>query len=110
MTAMLLLAGLFFTAGCVQRERMAEPAGVQASDAGMEVVVDQAPPMPEVETMTIAPGPGFVWVPGAWSWRGQWVWDRGHWAHPPQAGAVWVSPRFEVREGRKVFIRGGWRY
>jgi hypothetical protein len=115
MTAMLLLAGLFFTAGCVNRERMADQSQadqsqVQVSQAGTEVVVDKAPPLPEVETMTIAPGPGFVWVPGAWSWRGDWIWDHGHWAHPPQPGAVWVAPRYEVRDGKQIFIRGGWKY
>jgi hypothetical protein len=106
--ARLLLAGLLLMTGCAPRERTTYQA--PASQADTEVVVEQAPPLPEVETMTIAPGPGFVWVPGAWSWRSEWVWDQGHWAHPPQPGAVWVSPRYEARDGKHVFIRGGWKY
>ncbi len=40
---MLLLAGLFLMAGCAQRERASYQA--PASEAGAEVVVDQAPPI-----------------------------------------------------------------
>lgn len=66
--------------------------------------------MPVVETMDMAPGPGFVWIPGAWVWRTQWVWARGHWEHPPQPGAVWVAPSYENRSTNQVFIQGGWKY
>jgi hypothetical protein len=105
----LLVAGAFLVGGCVAGERTVPPSP-PALAVGNEVVVAQAPPMPVVETMTIAPGPGFVWIPGVWAWRGQWVWDRGHWAHPPEAGAIWVAPRYEDRNGTRVFIQGGWKY
>src|ERR1700730_18119062 len=42
-----------------------------------EIVVSSAPPPPVEETITIAPGPEFVWVPGVWvweSWEGRWEW------------------------------------
>jgi len=103
---MVLLAAAL-VGGCAQHQKAAEE---HVTPVGTEVVVPEAPPLPEVETMTIAPGPGYVWVPGAWSWRTQWVWDHGRWAYPPQAGAIWVSPRYENRGDKRVFIQGGWKY
>jgi len=69
---------------------------------GGEVVVSEAPPPPPSETVVVAPGPGYVWAPGAWVWNGRWLWVAGHWAYPPYSGAVWVGP---------VWVRGpyGWR-
>jgi uncharacterized protein YcfJ len=51
----------------------------------------QAPPPPQSEPVVVAPAPGYVWVPGAWEWRGGWVWVGGYWALPPQPSAVWVQ-------------------
>ena len=100
-----LVVGTASLTGCAMHR-----AVVEQPAADQEVVVNEPPPQPMVENMTMTPGPGFVWVQGAWSWRGQWVWDQGHWAHPPQPGAVWVAPRYEKRGDKHVFIRGGWRY
>jgi len=54
-------------------------------------VVGEAPPPPPAETVIVAPGPGYVWVPGAWEWHGRWVWVGGFWAVPPHPAAVWVD-------------------
>ncbi len=102
---MVLLAAAL-ASGCAANHKAAE----HAAPVGTEVVVPEAPPLPEVETMSMVPGPGYIWVPGAWNWRGQWVWDQGHWAFPPQPGAVWVSPRYENRGDQRIFIEGGWKY
>lgn len=94
--------------GCVYRERVVvrEPR-----PAPGEVIVENAPPPMETEEITIAPGPGYVWVPGAWVWRGhRWAWRRGHWVRPPRAGAVWVAPHYEEREGVHVWVEGNWRF
>lgn len=41
------------------------------------------PPAPVLEPVLVAPGPGYVWVRGAWAWHGDhWVWHRGYWRHP----------------------------
>lgn len=80
------------------------PVGVEA-----EVDVSGDPPPLIVEPIPVSPGPDFIWVGGAWVWNGQWVWEHGRWARPPHPGAVWVPHRYEVRNGRHVFIRGGWR-
>jgi outer membrane lipoprotein SlyB len=54
-------------------------------------VVTEAPPPPPVETVVLAPGPGYVWVGGDWVWNGRWVWRAGYWAYPPYPRAVWVG-------------------
>lgn len=81
-----------------------EPVGVNA-----EVEVAADPPPLIVETITASPGPDFVWIGGSWVWNGRWVWEHGRWGRPPHVGAVWVANRYEVRNGHRVFIRGGWR-
>jgi hypothetical protein len=113
-SSLLVLAGSFLLSGCVYRERTVyrHPGGrvVTTETVGSEVIVTEAPPAPVVETVVVSPGPGFVWVGGAWGWNGnRWVWERGHWARPARVGAMWVAPRYEFRGGVHVFVRGGWR-
>jgi hypothetical protein len=111
--ALVLLAGSFLASGCVYRERVVyhQPGArvVATETVGSEVVATEAPPPPVLETVTIAPGPGFIWIGGGWVWRNHWYWQRGHWDRPPRAGAVWVPHHYEHRGGVHVFIRGGWR-
>lgn len=106
---LLIALGSALVTGCVVHERVvyreAPPAVV-----GQEVVVTEAAPAPLVETVTVSPGPGYVWIGGGWVWHGHWVWAHGHWGHPPRPGAVWVAHRYEYRNGVHVYIRGGWRY
>jgi hypothetical protein len=104
-----ITAAGFFAAGCDVYVR--PPAvGVTATVPG-EVEVDAAPPPAQVDVETPMPGPGFVWIGGVWAWGpgGRWIWQGGHWDHPPRSGAVWVPHRYEYRNGRHVFVRGGWR-
>jgi len=103
------VAGLF-VAGCdvyvrppADRVVVAEPGGV---------VVAGAPPAapPYVDVQTVSPGPDYVWIGGVWVWGGGgWAWERGHWDRPPRPGAVWAPHRYEYRNGRHVFVKGGWR-
>ncbi len=108
---LLLLAGTFLATGCVYRERVVyrQPGAPPAGPVGAEVVVTEAPPPLIVETMTVSPGPHYVWIGGSWLWRNHWVWQRGHWERPPRPGVVWVPHHYEYRGGVHVFIRGGWR-
>jgi hypothetical protein len=101
------VAGLF-AVGCQVYVR--SPAA-QVDVGPGEVEVGGAPPAAIVDVQPAMPGPGFVWVGGNWVWgpRGRWVWEKGRWDHPPHAGAVWVPHRYEYRNGRHVFVRGGWR-
>ncbi len=57
-----------------------------------QVVVAGPPPPPRVETVVVAPGPGYVWIDGEWIWNGRWLWVAGHWLAPPYPHAVWVRP------------------
>jgi hypothetical protein len=86
---------------------------VHVRPPGTEVVVSSAPPPPPtvVDVETPAPGSDFVWIGGVWVWGpgGNWVWERGHWDRPPHPGAVWVAHSYAYRDGRHVFVRGGWR-
>lgn len=45
------------------------------------------------EVVTGVSGVGFVWILGIWGWEERWVWEGGHWPHPPYLGAVWVPHR-----------------
>ena len=101
------LAGLVLS-GCDVYVRP-PPAQVVVGAPG-EVVVDTVPPPDQVEVVTASPGPDFVWTGGVWVWGGgRWVWERGHWDLPPRRGMVWAPHRYEVRNGHRVFVRGGWR-
>lgn len=55
------------------------------------VIVHRAPPPRIVERVMAAPGPGYVWLPGRYSWQGQWVWIPGAWVMPPRSDARWVD-------------------
>jgi hypothetical protein len=96
----MLTSALFCINGCVVRP---------ARPVEAEVEVSAEPPPPIVETIPAAPDPAFVWIGGAWAWHDHWVWEHGHYARPPHPGAVWAPHRYEVHNGRRVFIRGGWR-
>ena len=68
------------------------------------------PPPAVVETVVAAPGPGYVWISGAWTWSyGGWVWYGGHWAVPPHPHAYWVPARWEGGYGRRSWRPGYWR-
>jgi hypothetical protein len=107
---LLIAAGSLLVTGCVTHERVVYRQAPPPAAASGEVVVTEAPPPPVVETVTVSPGPSFIWIGGGWVWRGHWVWEHGRWSHPPHPGAIWVAHRYEYRNGVHVFIRGGWRY
>ena len=75
------------------------------------VYVRVGPPAPIVETRIVAPGPGYVWIPGYHRWSGSaYLWMPGRWDRPPRARAVWVPGRW-VHAGRRgwYFAEGHWR-
>jgi len=109
-STLLIAIGSLLVSGCVVHERVVYRQPPPPATVGEEVVVTGAPPAPFMETVTVSPGPGLVWIGGCWVWRGHWVWEHGRWIHPPRPGAVWVSHHYEYRNGVHVFIRGGWRY
>jgi len=87
------------------------PAPAPAGEVvGQATVVAEAPPPPVVERVVVSPGPGYIWVPGAWVWTGyRWTWVNGRWARPPYRHAVWVPGRWERRGHSGIWIAGRWR-
>jgi hypothetical protein len=68
------------------------------------------PPAPIVETRIVAPGPGYVWVPGYHRWSGSaYVWVPGRWDRPPRARAAWVPGRWVHERRGWYFVEGHWR-
>jgi hypothetical protein len=68
------------------------------------IYVGTPPPPPIVERAPIAPGPGYVWVPGYHVWNGNaYVWTPGRWNRPPDGRRRWVP-------GHWVHTRRGWRW
>src|ERR1051325_1444044 len=98
-------------AGVSQRviEFMINTASGSAAPAGTAVVVAEPPPPPPVETLVVAPGPGYVWIGGEWGWRGRWVWVGGHGGPPPYPGAVWVVGSWGRGPHGYVRAHGHWR-
>jgi hypothetical protein len=80
-----------------------------AARVDLGVAVGTAPPPPPAAAVAgpvgVAPGPGYVWVPGYWDWVGdRWVWVDGRWILPPHGHAVWIDPKIEFR-----WHKGHWR-
>ena len=85
-------------------------AGSAAVVESSTVVVQQAPPPRPVETIVVAPGPGYVWIDGEWNWAGaRWVWIGGHWMYPPHPHGVWVRGYTWHGPGGWHHERGHWR-
>jgi hypothetical protein len=105
----LILSGsCLLAAGCVVEARGPRAEVVVAAPA--PVYVDTEPPALLVEAQPPMPGAGFVWLGGGWLWEGgRWRWDKGRWDRPPHPGMRWAGHRYEMRGGRRVFVRGGWR-
>ena len=74
-------------------------------------VVYQAPPAPLKQAVAPAPGPeyAYAWIPGCWTWQGQWVWAAGSWTPLPHPHAVWIAGQWVKRGSRFIWIRGRWQ-
>lgn len=66
------------------------PGAYGAAPQAATVTADQPPPPPLTESILAAPGPGYVWIGGEWTWNGRWIWVSGHWGYPPYPYAIWV--------------------
>jgi len=75
-----------------------------------EIIVPEAPPTVRVETQTVAPGAGYIWVAGHWQWTGtRYAWVSGHWVSRPRPAAVYVEGHWLRRPGGWVWVEGHWR-
>lgn len=70
-----------------------------------EAILFSRPPTPipvsaQREFLGPAPGPGYVFVPGYYSWSGaKFIWVGQAWAVPPIAGAQWIEPQWQFDNG-----------
>jgi len=118
------MASAVLLAGCVERRVVymhdSAPVPVTSPPDAAAPVADEAtppsnppagevPPAPQVEVVTVSPGPQYVWTPGVWVWRGRWVWGPGHWVVGPHPHAIWVQGHWERRGRRMFWVRGYWR-
>ena len=84
------------------------PYGSSGYSSAGEVVVDAAPPAPQVEVIPAIPFAGAVWIGGYWGWRGgRHYWAPGYWSQP-RPGYYWRPHRWEPIGGRWAFRGGGW--
>ena len=93
-SALLLIPAL---PGCI-----VVPAGRRRGREVAYETVTVEPPIPRVEIVGVAPGPGYLWIGGHWGWGGgRYNWAPGRW-EGARPGYRWQPHRW-MREGR------GWR-
>jgi hypothetical protein len=87
---------------------LAATTGVAAHAARyVTEVITTAPPAPVVETIGVAPHPGWVWEPGYYNWvDGHHVWVAGTWVEP-RPGYHW-HPHVWVKAGAGWRLREGY--
>ena len=73
--------------------------------------VQNAPPEPYAETLTVSPGVGYIWLPGLWLWSGgRYQWRGGSWSRPPVGYNRWNNGGWSHQPGRGWYHSGGyWR-
>ena len=68
------------------------------------------PPAPQIETIPVAPGPGYAWHPGVWRWNGErYIWVGGRYFRRPYGNAEWVPGHWVHRPQGWVWRAGHWR-
>ena len=62
-----------------------------ASFAGVLISVGIAPPPLPIYEQPVAPGDGYLWMPGYWAYGpGGYYWVPGVWVEPPMVGELWT--------------------
>jgi hypothetical protein len=97
------IALAIMVSGCV-----VAPRGVYHDPYRQEqVLIQVAPPPPQVEVIGVAPYVGHIWLGGAWFWEGgRHIWHPGHW-EAPRPGHVWVPHHWE-HDGQSWHFREGY--
>jgi hypothetical protein len=88
---------------------LASAAAALATSCVATLWVPVGPPPEQVEIGGAAPGPGFIWVDGWWTWRSRWIWEPGHWARPPHASARWERGHWDRGQRGWRWTEGRWR-
>jgi hypothetical protein len=68
----------------------------------------ESPPLQQ-ETITVAPSPTAVWIPGSWERTpDQWNWVNGQWVTPPFHRAYWMPGYWQHVGGQYTWLPGHW--
>jgi len=74
------------------------------------VYVAVAPPPLVVETVPVAPGPNYVWLPGFHRWDGHaYLWVKGHYVIAPRPHAVWITGHWVHHHRGWYWVDGRWK-
>jgi len=77
------------------------------AQVGLSVTI--APPPLPVYAQPPIPGPGYLWVPGYWSYGPYgFFWVPGTWVQPPGAGLLWTPGYWGWSDGFFVWNQGYW--
>ena len=77
--------------------------------AQVELTVMIAPPPLPVYEQPPIPGPGYLWVPGYWSYGPYgYYWVPGTWVEPPEVGVLWTPGYWAWSDGFFVWSAGYW--
>lgn len=91
---------------------VAAPQPIYIADAAPAgVFVSGPPPASIVETITAAPQPNYVSIPGSWEWNGRWMWRPHQWLARPHSGAVWEPGHTHWSEHHNAYVwrKGHWK-
>ncbi len=73
------------------------------------MVVAGSPPPRRVEVIGTAPGAGYVWIAGYWSWQSNaYVWVDGRWDRPPRPRARWSTGHWQHSRRGYYWVPGHW--
>jgi YXWGXW repeat-containing protein len=93
----------------------AAPVGGFTAPAQAQVAIGVsasiAPPLLPIYSQPPIPGPGYVWIPGAWAFDGaEFYWVPGYWALPPAADLLWTPGYWAWNDADDdyVFDAGYW--
>ncbi|HXP73566.1 MAG TPA: hypothetical protein VN823_05420 [Stellaceae bacterium] len=86
----------------------AAPAPSSAA-VSIGISVGFAPPPLPVYDQPVIPAPGYIWMPGYWSYGpGGYYWVPGTWVLPPGVGLLWTPPWWGWSGAAYAFHPGYW--
>lgn len=83
--------------------------GLRMAHAGVALSVTVAPPPLPVYEQPVIPGPGYIWVPGYWSYGDMgYFWVPGTWVLPPDPDLLWTPGYWGFTDGAYAWNPGYW--
>lgn len=77
--------------------------------AGIELIVNLAPPPIVVFDQPTCPGDGYVWTPGYYQYGDYgYYWVPGQWVMPPSVGVLWTPGYWGYVSGKYAWHAGYW--